>query len=110
MDMCRTPRIEVVAPRIRTRTDGYESILSSIVGDRMSATCKVRIQWRVVLIFVVQIAASRISLPDFDERVPLRTSVFVQYSSTYNDALANRLTSMLSRHVKGFRIWYPAPK
>src|SRR5687768_11940656 len=49
---------------------------------------KIRIERRVMLVVVVQVASGRIRLPDFDERIRYGTPHVVQHTSSDNDSLA----------------------
>ena len=81
----------MIAPGIRTRPDGREAVLSIFIGEAASRTGKVRVERGCVLFDLVQIAAGRIGLPDFDERIANWTTAIVEHAPGNDDALTNRL-------------------
>src|SRR5688572_11791092 len=90
MDMGRTPGVEVVAPRVRAGTDGRERIHAIFIRENPAPTMKIRIEWGVMLVVVVQVASGRIRLPDFDERIRYGTPCIVKYTPRDDDPLADR--------------------
>src|SRR5580704_12615392 len=69
MNMCRTPRIVMISPRVFPGSDCLELVAAFRIRQRMPATCEIRIERRTVLISTVKIASGRIGLPDFDKCV-----------------------------------------
>src|SRR6266852_3666241 len=104
MNVCRTPRIVVIEPGIGPRLDGHEPISAIFVRQRAARPAEVWIEWRRVLVPLMQIAACGIRLPDLDQGVRYRTSVVIQYLAGDDDALALRLSRMLAREgIVGLR-------
>ena len=91
VNMVRTPRVRVIAPRIRARLDRQKAIAAFVVGDAAACAEEVRVERRVVLVGLVHIAAGGIGLPDFDQRIAHRAAAFVEHAARHDDALAKRL-------------------
>ena len=98
------PRVVVVLPGICAGLDGDEAIAAFGVGDGVAAAGEVWIERRVVLIDRVGVAACGVGLPDFDERVRQRLSVFIDDAAGDDDALAERLGGMLLGEIEGFYV------
>ena len=101
MDMVRPPAIGMVAPRVRARLDGIELVAPLRIGNAAPAAPEVRVQRRVVLVVLVDIASGGVGLPDLDQRVGQRATIFVQHPAGDDDALAQRLAidPRILRHV-----------
>ena len=69
MNVIRTPRIAMVAPRVRTRFDCDEAIAPLIIRNTAPRPKKIGVERRVMLIALVNIPARRIGLPDFHQRM-----------------------------------------
>src|SRR5713226_4423871 len=104
MNMCRTPGIVMVMPWVCTRPDGDEAIAAFSVRERVPTADKIRIQWSVVLVSLVQITSCGIRLPDFDECMRSWPSVLIQHSAAHNDPFAERLATELSRQIASLHI------
>src|ERR1700733_11606366 len=95
MNVRRPPGVVMVAPGVLARADGHEAIATLRIGERMAATREVWVQRSVVLVALMQITAGPVRLPDFDQRIPHGTSVFVYHSPAHHYAFPERLARML---------------
>src|ERR1700730_11797691 len=104
MNVGRSPRVVVISPRISARPDRNKSEVAVLIGERVTTAFEIGIQRRIVLIHVMPVAARGISLPDFDQRVRSRSSVFIQHATANDDALAKWFAMVLSSEVTGHHI------
>ncbi|KAG0922281.1 hypothetical protein G6F31_019980 [Rhizopus arrhizus] len=74
MNVIRTPRIAMVAPRVCARLDRDEAIAPLIIRNTAPRPKKIGVERRVMLITLVNIPARRIGLPDFHQRVTHRST------------------------------------
>ncbi len=58
----------------------------------------------------IDVPARGVGLPDLDQRVAHGASVAVQHTTGQDDALAERLASMLPRQVRVLRLYLYAPE
>ena len=58
-----------------------------------------RVERRVMLIDIVRVAAGRVRLPELDQCVGHRASVFVEHAAGHDDALAQCLATGKAREV-----------
>src|ERR1700730_13559227 len=89
----------MVPPRIRSRHDRYEAVVALRIGQGATATSKVRIERRRVLVRLVEVPPRRVALPDLDQGIPHRNSIVIEHATRHGDTLADRLTSMLTSEV-----------
>ena len=89
----------MVGPGIGARLDRHEAELPFGVGERAARAGKIRVQRRGVLIALVRVAARRVGLPDFDERVRNRAAILVDHASLDDDPLAERLAGVLPGEI-----------
>ena len=89
MDVRRTPRVGVIAPRIRARLNGNELVPAILVGERTTGTGEIGIEGRVPTVDLVPIAAGGIRLPDLDQRVANRSSIFIEHTTRHHHPLAH---------------------
>src|SRR5690606_22993639 len=75
--MHRPPVIGAIWPGIGARADGQELIRAVLVRERSTATAKIGVERCQITILAVSVAACRIRLPDFDQRVPDRASMLI---------------------------------
>src|SRR5258705_889822 len=97
MNVRRPPGVVVIAPRIRTGPDRHEPVTSLLVRECSPRAREVPIERRRVSVDAVRVAAGRVGLPDFDERLRNGPSVLVEHSSFDDDSLAERLAPVLTR-------------
>src|SRR5271165_3257711 len=97
MDVLRPPAIVMIAPRICSRPNGNEAVAAILIGEGLSHSREVWIQWCVVLVVLVEIAPGRIGLPHFDQRIADRTAIFIQDAPGDQDSFAERLAFALTR-------------
>src|ERR1700722_4419478 len=67
VNVIRSPRIVMIAPRIRTRLDGHEAICAVLVGYDSPDAGEMRIERCFVLVVGVSIAAGSVRLPNLDQ-------------------------------------------
>ena len=95
MNMRGTPRVVMVMPWIGTRLDGHKTIMTIRVTQRAAKTGEVRVQRRTMLIAPVPITARRIGLPTFDLGVRHWPIVFIEHTTTDDDAFTHWLAVVL---------------
>ena len=78
MNVGRTPCVVVIAPGVATGPDRDEAVMAIGVGQGVTTTGEVGIEWRIVLIDSVQISSSGVGLPDFHQRVCHGPRIFVE--------------------------------
>src|SRR5262249_40812972 len=66
--------------------------LTSFVRQYPPAAVKIRVQWRVMLVELMDIAPTSISLPDLDERASNWVPRIINHAAGDNNPLADRLT------------------
>ena len=103
MNVRRSPGVVVIGPGICSRTNGDEAVAAFGVGDGLSASGEIWIEWGVMLIDCVQVAAGRIRLPDFEQRVRQGAIVFVEHTAAHDDSFAERFRGVLVRQIAGIR-------
>ena len=99
MNMRRAPGVRVIAQRIRTGLDCYESVIARSIAERSPTTREIRIQGAGVLVILVHIPPACVRLPDFDQRVWHGASIVVEHSPGNADALPNGFARMLARQI-----------
>src|SRR5215469_4626907 len=99
MDVSRPPRIVMIAPRVCAGLDSCKGVPAITIGSQTSATAKVWIKRRVMLIGGVCVTACRIRLPDFDQGSADRTAVFINHPATDDDSFAEWRAAMLARQI-----------
>src|ERR1700751_274616 len=67
MDVCWTPGIVMVAPRVFARTNGFKSKAAFRVSNKRRAAGEVRVEWGIMLIAGVKVTPGGIGLPDPDK-------------------------------------------
>src|SRR6516225_5899597 len=78
MDVCWTPGIVMVAPRVFSRTNGFESKAPLRVGNKRGAAGKVRVERGIVLVAGVKITTGGIGLPDLNKGPGNGPTILVQ--------------------------------
>ena len=86
--MLRTPRVVMIAPGIRTRTNGDELIAAIVIRKSLSHPREIGVERSVMLIRFVKITSGRIGLPDFHQRIWHGPAVFIEETPADDDALA----------------------
>ena len=99
MDVLRAPRVRMIFPRVCARPDGNEAVAAFFIRECLPDTNEIRIQWRVMLIPLVQVAPSGVGLPYFDEGFADGTAIFIHHVSGNDDAFAQRFSPALPRKV-----------
>src|ERR1035438_3833640 len=99
MNMRRTPRIVMILPRVRAGFNGDETINAILIRHSAACSGEVGIERRWMIVLRVPVTASRVSLPNLDQRVGNGTAVVIQYPASDDDALALRLSCMLAREI-----------
>ena len=89
--MVRPPGVGVVLPRIGARLDRVEAVAALVVGDAAAGAEEIRIERRVVLVGLVDVAPGGVRLPDLDQGVGHGAPVLVEHAAGHHDALAERL-------------------
>src|ERR1700687_4868035 len=102
MDVLRPPRVVMISPRIGARPYGNEAVVALSICKRLSHAREVWIQWRIVLIVLVEIASRGIGLPNLNQRIANRPAILIEYPPADYNSLAERLASTLSRQVESF--------
>src|SRR3984893_13129084 len=92
--MCGAPRIVVIAPWISARLDGPEAVEAAGIRQHPAPTGEVRIEWRVVVVDVMRVAARCVCLPHLDQRMRNRPAVLVENPTGNDDPLAERRRGM----------------
>src|SRR5690606_26855723 len=92
MNVTRSPSIVVIAPGIGARLDAHECIPPFGISDTAAAAEEVGIDWRVMLVGLVDVPTGGVGLPHFHESVRHRPPHFVEDTSGDDDSLAQRLT------------------
>ena len=93
------PGVVMIAPGICARANGEKTIAAFGIGDGVASTSEMGVQRGVVLIVFVEIAASRVSLPELDERVRDGTEIFVKDLAADDDTFAERGAAGLASEV-----------
>ena len=104
MNVSSAPCVVMILPGIGARLDRDEAIAAFRIGDGMTTACEIRIEGSVVLIDRVGVAAGGVGLPDFDERVGKRLSVFIDDAAGNDDAFAEGLGGVLLGEIEGFSV------
>ena len=78
----------VIAPGVATGLDRDEAVMAIGVGQGVTTTGEVGIEWCIVLIDSVQISSSGVGLPDFHQRVCHGPRIFVEYAAGDDNPLA----------------------
>src|ERR1700733_4915233 len=104
MDMRGTPGIVMIGPRVSARSDRNEPVAPFSIGQRKATTREIRVQRSIVPVDLVQVSPGSIALPDFDERMAHRLSIFIDDSAAYDDALSQWLPGVLLRQIERFHI------
>src|SRR5579872_4787583 len=95
MHMRWSPGVGMIAPRICARPDRHKTVAPFRIRKRMTSARKIPIEWRMVLINRMEIAACRIRLPDFEQRIWQRTSCLIEHVAAYNNAFAQGFARLL---------------
>src|SRR5579884_1756157 len=91
MDVGWTPGIGVILPGISTRPNRQKPIDPLCIGQTPAHTQEVRIERSRPLIPFMEVAASRIGLPDLQECIRHWIATVVEHTTGHNDTLTNRL-------------------
>src|SRR5690349_8338648 len=94
MDMRWTPVVDAVAPRIGTGLYRPVDVMAVAIGQRASAAAEVGVDWCDVVIVAMPIAATRVRLPHFDERIGNAAAKFVEHVAVDDDALTYRQAAL----------------
>src|SRR5688572_16136812 len=92
VNVIRSPCIRMVPPWIGAWFNGVKFIVALFIRQASSTAEKIWVQWRHVLIDVMDITDSGICLPYFDEGVFNRMPAFVGNLTGHNNALTNRVS------------------
>jgi hypothetical protein len=104
VNMRRTPGVMVVFPGVGAGANGDETIAALGIGDGVPAAGEIGIEWSVVLVHFVKVAAGGVGLPDFHEGVGNGAGVLIENAATDDDTLAEWFAVMLTREVEGFAV------
>src|SRR4029077_10293015 len=104
MDVLRPPCVVMISPRISAGPYGDEAIVALSICKRLSHAREVWIQWRIVLIALVEIASRGIGLPNLNQRIANRPAILIEYSPADYNSLAEGLASALPRQVESLRL------
>src|SRR6185312_1951820 len=77
MNMVRPPGIRGVGPRVGAGPDGDEAVAALRVGEHAARPTEILIEWRVVGVAGMLVAAGAVGLPNLDHRVRHRPAVLV---------------------------------
>src|SRR5260370_38159025 len=99
MDVCGTPGIVMIEPRIRPRLDGDKTVHTVFVGEGASGASEIRIQRRRMLIDGMSVPSRRVRLPQLNQCAGNGTSVAIQHAPAHNDAFSQRLARMLTSEI-----------
>src|SRR6266481_4420291 len=86
MDMCWTPGIVMVAPRVFARTNGFESKAPFRVSNKRRAASEIRVERGIMLIAGVKVTTGGIGLPDLHKGPSNGPTILVQNLSADQDA------------------------
>src|SRR5690606_28551391 len=81
------------------RLDGGERVLTVRAGDGAPGTGEVRVEWRRMLVTLVDVPAGGVGLPDLDQLIAKRAAPAVEQLPGDGDAFAERLTGVLQGEV-----------
>src|SRR6202158_4805140 len=84
------PGVVVIAPRVRRGLDGDEAVGAVRAGQHAADAGEVGVEWRVVVVDVVTVAAGRVRLPELDQRIRDRLAVFVPPAAGGGEGVARR--------------------
>src|SRR6516164_2471145 len=104
------PGVVMVLPGVLSGTNGHESIVAIRIRQRVAASGEIRVQRGIVLVHFVKVPARRVGLPEFDQCVGHRATIFVKHATTNDDALPERFAMMLACEVTRFSIEYRGVK
>src|ERR1700722_7342824 len=99
MNVCRPPRVRMISPRICARLDCDEAVIPIVVREGAPGAGKIGIERRRMIVMPMEIPASCVGLPDFDESVPQGAATVVRYLAGDHDALAARLGGVLRGEI-----------
>src|SRR5689334_12702202 len=99
MNVRGTPRVRMVAPRIRARLDRDEVVAPLGIRERPPRAGEVRVERGRMIVDRMRISAASVALPDLDERVRNGTAAIVQHAARDDDALAQRFCGVLPREI-----------
>jgi hypothetical protein len=85
----------MIAPRVSARANGHEAIETISICHSTTGTREIRIERRIMLITLMKVAPGGIGLPHLDQSFRDGTTVFIHHSTAHQDALTDRLASML---------------
>src|SRR5689334_25424897 len=88
MDVCRSPGVVVVHPRVGARLDRGEAVVAVRVGDAATQAVEERIQRRGPVVAGVAVASTGVGLPHLEQCVGDGFSVAVEYAAVNDDALS----------------------
>jgi hypothetical protein len=80
--------IVVIAPWIGAGLDRSEAVAAVRISDTTSAAEEVRVERRVVLIGLVDVAPASVGLPDLDQGPGDRLAIVTKHSAADHNALA----------------------
>src|SRR5580692_2795029 len=99
MNVRGTPRIVMIVPRISSRLNRRELVLTVRVRENPSRTREVGIKRRRMIVPMMSVTSRCVGLPNLKQRMRNRTATIIEYASHDDDALAQRFTRMLTRQV-----------
>ena len=88
--MRRAPRVAMVLPGIGAGLDRDETIATFVVRQAATGPSEVGVERCRVLVILVKVAAGRVRLPDFHDRVPQWSPIAVEHPAGDDDPFANR--------------------
>src|ERR1700682_5186224 len=97
--MRRAPGIAMVLPRIRATLERDETISTLAVRHAAARAGEVGIERRRVLVILVKVAAGRVRLPNFHDRLPERPPIAVEHPAGDDDPFADWFAGVLARQV-----------
>ncbi len=94
------PGVVMVAPRIGTWLDRGEVVGAVGIGEAAAGAREVRVEWRGMLVTLVDVTTGGVGLPDLHELVAHRPTVAVGDAPRDDHPLADRVAAALDREVR----------
>src|SRR5215471_10900710 len=105
MDVCWTPGIVMVAPRVFARTNGFKSKAAFRVGNKRRAAGEVRVERGIMLIAGVKVAPGGIGLPDLDKGPSNGPTILVQNPPAHQDPFPEGFPVRTFGHINRLEVF-----
>src|SRR5262249_15319050 len=104
MDMCWTPGIVVVAPRVFARTNSFEGKAAFRVRNQRCAAGEVRVERGIMLIASVKVTTGGIGLPDLEHSTGNSPTLLIQDSTAAQRAFPEGCPVRAFGHINGLEV------